>query len=140
MPNGTEIVMTAAEAKEALLLHAFSHPDSATDPRAEAGFLGSLRPFRGLNERNFVDVMAALRIVAPQLAGPGPLDRELVSALWGICHYALAWGVHPDGMLQRNKLITAADTDQLAGWVQEISYAVSMLLDGDDGAFQPLVR
>ncbi len=73
--------MTLDEAKELLLLHAFSHPSSADDPRAAAGFLGSLRPYAGsLNPGNFHEVMAALETVAPALEGSS-VDREVVSAL-----------------------------------------------------------
>jgi len=120
------------EAKESLLLHSFSHPDSAVDPRAAAGFLGSLRPYGGLNVQNYHEVMTALRVLAPKLGTEPRLDRDIVSALWGICHLALAWGVDPDGMLRRNGLIADADVRRLAAWVQTISYATMMLLDGHD--------
>jgi len=122
--------MTPTEAKELLLLHGFSHPDSATDPRAAAGFLGSLRPYRGrLEPRNFHEVLAALRVLSPTLEEP-LLDREVVSALWGIVHLARAWGVHEDGMLRRNRLISDADVATLTEWIETISYATCCLLDG----------
>jgi hypothetical protein len=125
--------MTEDEAKEILLLHSFSHPNSANDPRAETGFLGSLRPYYGtLNVENYHAVMNALRALAPKLRASEELDREVVSALWGICHLALAWGVHPDGMLRRNNLIAEADVLTLAGWVQDISYATMCLLEGSE--------
>ena len=122
--------MTHQEAKELLLLHSFSHPSSAEDPRAASGFLGSLRPFSGsLNPANLHEVMAALETLAPDLTGPS-LDREIISALWGITHLARAWGVEPGGMLRRNNLISEDDVSTLSTWVETISYATFMLLDG----------
>jgi hypothetical protein len=41
-----------------LLLHAFSDPDSAADARVEAGFPGSLRPYKGaVDPANYREVM-----------------------------------------------------------------------------------
>lgn len=130
--------MTEKEARELLLLHAFSHADAGDDARAETGFLGSLRPYRGvLNVVNYHSVMQALRVLAPKLAAGNEVDRELIAALWSICHFALAWGVHPEGMLRRNGLIADSDLRRLADWVLTISYATVSLIDGsgEDHAF-----
>src|SRR5262245_37045603 len=108
--------MTPAEAKELLLIHSFAHPD-IKHPKMECGFLGSLRPYRGhLVEESFHEVMAALRALAPTFHQP-TVDREVVGALWGICHLARSWGVHPDGMLRRNGLIQEQDIARLERWV-----------------------
>lgn len=104
----------------------------------QSGFLGSLRPFQGhLIEQNYHEVMAALRVVAPSLEQPD-VDREVVRSLWGICHLARAWGVYPDGMLRSNGLIQPADVERLDDWVERISYATFVLLDGGgiDRAFE----
>jgi hypothetical protein len=129
--------MTPAQAKEMLRLHAFCHPRSAEHPKAAGGFLGSLRPYQGhLVEENFVEVMESLRMLAPELSGI-TVDREVVGALWGLCHLARAWGLEPGGMLRRNGLISAADVETLAGWVDQLSYATMCLLDGsgEEAAF-----
>jgi hypothetical protein len=129
--------MTASEAKELLLIHSFSHPDSELG----RGFLGSLRPFDGhLKEENF-HIMAAIRVLAPSLGEPA-IDREVVGALWGICYLARMWGVHPDGMLRRNGLIEAEDSARLERWVDCISYATMILLGGggSDEAFSEYNR
>jgi hypothetical protein len=121
--------MTPDEAKELLMLHSFAHAD-VDHPKMETGFLGSLRPYRGhLIEANFHEVMAALRVLVPSLQQPS-VDREIISALWGICHLGRMWGVDPDGMLQRNHLIAPQDVKTLELWVDCISYATMMLLDG----------
>ena len=129
--------MSPAEAKRLLLLHSGVDADVA-DPRWQAGFLGSLRPYRGhLVPANLHEVMAALRVLAPELEAPH-VDREIMSALWGICHFGRAWGVHPAGMLRSNNLITEADVGRLETWIDCISYATTVLLDGGgiESAFQ----
>ena len=80
-------------------------------------------------EENFLEVMESLRALAPELSGT-TVDREVVGALWALCHLAPAWGVEPEGMLRRNGLISAADIETLAGWVDMISYATMCLLSG----------
>ncbi|EEF60634.1 hypothetical protein [Pedosphaera parvula] len=129
--------MTIAEAKELLLMHSFAYSD-VDHPKMKSGFLGSLRPFSGhLNEQNYHEVMAALLVLAPSLEQP-VVDREVVRSLWGICHLARAWGVYPDGMLRSNGLIQPADVERLDGWIEHISYATMVLLDGGgiDVAFE----
>ena len=129
--------MTTAEAHDLLLAHAGASPDP-NHPAFAGGFLGMLRPYKELREQNFHEVMQALRTVAPQLQAAS-IDRELISALWGICHFGRAWALETGGMLQRNDLITSSDADRLAEWLTIISYAVACLLDdsGTEEAFQP---
>ncbi|MBF9221484.1 hypothetical protein [Hymenobacter ruricola] len=128
--------MTTAEAYDLLLAHAGASPDP-DHPKFAGGFLGMLRPYHALCEHNFHEVMQALRTVAPQLQEPA-VDRELISALWGICHFGRAWALEKGSMLQRNDLITEADADRLDEWLSIISYAVTSLLDdsGAEEAFQ----
>jgi hypothetical protein len=125
-----------AHARELLLLHSTGHPD-VHHPTWERGFLGSLRPYRGLREANLHEVMAALVALAPELRRER-VDREVVAALWGICMLARLCGLHPDGMLRRNGLISDEDVARLDAWVQAIQWAVSMLLGTTDGPDAPL--
>ncbi|AIG76074.1 MULTISPECIES: hypothetical protein [Amycolatopsis] len=120
--------MTPADAREALLFHSCTHPD-VDDPRWRTGFIGSLRPFSGLREENYHEVMSALRALAEPLQADF-VPREVVSAVVGMCHFARAWGVAPDGMLGQNGLISAADAARLDEWIWTISYALAMILDG----------
>jgi hypothetical protein len=121
--------MTHTEAYTLLLAHATIHPDE-NHPLHSTGFLAMLRPYKGLIEGNFHEVMQALRVVAPDLQNGTSIDRNLVTALWGTCHYARAWALEPEGMLQRNHLIKAADQERLADWLNIISDTVSNLLEG----------
>ena len=98
-------------------------------PRWENGFLGMLRPYKGLREEAFHEVMACIVALADELLVER-LDRGTIAALWVICHLARVWGVEEDGMLQRNALITATDVERLATWIDCISYATMCLLDG----------
>jgi len=65
-----------------------------------------------------------------------------MGSLWGICVLAECWGVEPDGMLQRNKLISPDDVQRLAEWIKIISWTVMLLLDGagDEAAFEMYKR
>ena len=92
--------MTVEEARELILLHGYSHPD-LDHPKLETGFLGSLRPYQGLNEENFREVKEAIRVLAPEIQAREVVDKQIVSALWAICFCALAWGVYPEGLLER---------------------------------------
>ena len=123
--------MTTDEAKLLLLMHSFCHPD-IHHPKMETGFLGSLRPYRGLKVENFHEVMTALRVLAPLLQ-ESQVDRDIVGALWSICDLSYSWGVHPEGMLRRNDLIAHADVVRLERWGNRISYASRILLGGVSG-------
>lgn len=122
---------------ELLLFHSFSHPD-IDHPKMETGFLKSLRPCQGhRNEQNFHEIMEAIRVLAPSFQQP-TVDQEVVCSIWTVCELARAWGIHPDGMLQRNHLIKTEDVKLLADWIGCISFATMILLDkgGLDVAFE----
>jgi hypothetical protein len=122
--------MTFDEARERLRFHCGSHPD-IQDPRWEQGFLQSLRPYRGLDETAYHDLTACIDAVSDHLQHSDTLDRDIINSLWGICHFARAWGLTEDGMLRRNNLITPADQEKLDGWITLISYRIAMWLDGN---------
>ena len=122
--------MNSAEATRLLLLHSFSL-DELDNPQMTGGFLGSLRPYKALRPENFHQVMEAIGVLKPQLQAP-QIDCEIMRSLWSIYHLARAWGVHPDGMLRRNNLITPADVERLESWIEAISETTSLLLEGAD--------
>jgi hypothetical protein len=129
--------MSPDEARELLSFHCCANPNT-DDPRWQQGFLSMLRPYGGLREPVFHEVMACVKALADELVAD-KLDRATISSLWGICHLGRAWGVEEDGMLRRNGLITDTDKSRLADWIDCISYAVLMLLDGSgvEEAFEP---
>jgi len=82
-------------------------------------------------EEGYYELMEAIRTLAPQLHAR-EVDREIISALWGICYLAWLWGLEPDGMLQRNGLIAPEDIERLSRWLEALGYAVMRLLEGGD--------
>lgn len=123
--------MTPQEAKEILLFQSGAH-DEIDDPRWESGFLRNLRPFTGLREENFHQIMEAIRALAPTLSNSKTCDTGVVSALWSICHLGRAWGLDSEGMLQRNGILNHEDTKRLQHWINNISYTCHCLFDGCD--------
>ena len=123
--------MNYAEAQHRLLLHGPGTTDATGQPLVlEHGFLGCLRPYTGLREENFHQLMEALLTAGDQLHQSTQVDRELAYAVWAICHSARGWGLAPGGMLQRNQLITAADTARLERWVDTVEIVALRLLCG----------
>src|SRR5262249_9474827 len=116
-----------------ILMHGMGREDV---PLEEAllrdGFLGCLRPFSGLREENFLQVIHAIVALKPHLAGQQVWERRLVEGLWELTKTARAWGLDPGSMLQRNRLLSTADTARLLRWVNCIEMAVSRLLRGGD--------
>src|SRR5471030_441238 len=93
------------EARHVLLLHGIGTTDQAGNPLVlEDGFLGCLRPYSGLREKNFHQLMEALFVVGEEFQKASQVDRETVRAIWSICESARYGGLHPNGMLQRNNL------------------------------------
>ena len=124
--------LTIQDACTLLAKHSFTH-DDLDDLTMANGFLGSLRPYRGsLNHDAFIDVMACLRAVGPALSTDDMIQRNTISNLWTICHLARDWATHPDGMLQRNNLISDTDIATITEWVDCISYATMIFLDCQD--------
>ena len=123
--------LTFEQAREQLGFHS-GRDQRIDDPRWDNGLLATLRPYRGLRRDAMESVMECVDAVAAHLMGAEPLDREVISSLWGICHFVRAWAIHPDGMLKRNGLISDADASALEDWLEDFSYRVSTLLDGVD--------
>ena len=74
--------MSYEDAVNLILMHGCGRDDV---PLVEAlfpeGFLGSLRPFSGLREDNFLQVMDAIIALRPHLAGQPVWERRLVEGL-----------------------------------------------------------
>jgi hypothetical protein len=121
--------LTLLEARELLQMHSGRHGDT-NHPKWEFGFLGSLRPYSGLRIENFHEVMACLRVLAGELEDGTTCDKDLIAAIWGICHLGRSWGVESGGMLRSNGLISTDEVDRLDSWINQISYAMFCLLDG----------
>ena len=114
------------------MAHSYLGTDSK-DPVQVSGFIGSLRPWQGLREENFRQVLEALDVLSEELLNAPLLDRDIVSALWGICYLGRSWGVEPGASLRRHHIISDADVQTLAAWIDTIETRVLFLLDGSEG-------
>lgn len=74
--------------------------------------------------------MEALLTVGERIHKNQQVDREIVQTVWSLSWYGRAWGLHPDGMLQRNKLITAEDAKRLELWIDTVEQTALGLLAG----------
>lgn len=74
--------------------------------------------------------MACLKVLASDLVSEAACDKDLVAAIWGICHLGRSWGVEAGGMLRSNGLISTDEVNRLESWIRQISYAMFCLLDG----------
>lgn len=120
------------EAVNLILMHGIGRDDVPLDEALiPNGFLGSLRPYTGLREENFLQVMEAIIGLAPHLAGKDFFERRLVSGLFELVHRTRAWGLDPHGMIQRNKLMSPAETKRLWLWVTCLEMAIYRLFHGD---------
>ncbi|MCO5169406.1 MAG: hypothetical protein M9894_23935 [Planctomycetes bacterium] len=130
--------LDSVSALNALLAHAGNRSD---DPRSDTGFTGMLRPYTGLRESNFVEVMEALYCLRDELRGD-LIPRCCVASAWDLCRTARTLGLSPRTSLQRNRLISADDVQRLASWVETIEASTLFLLHGKDDsiAFFGMIR
>ena len=124
--------MNKEEAKQILKYHSFTSED-VNHPKMENGFLGMLRPFSGkLIEENYHEVIKAIKTLADEFRDKKQIDKDVISAIWGICHLTRSWAIEQNGMLQRNNLIQKEQVEKLENWIENISYATFLILDGCD--------
>lgn len=122
-------------ARNLILMHSSGREDvPLEDALFQEGFLGSLRPFSGLREGNFLQVMDAIIALRPHLAERPEWDVRLVEGLWGLVVTARNWALDPGSMLQRNRLLSSADTERLRLWVTCIEIAIARLMRSGDPA------
>ncbi|MDB5306347.1 MAG: hypothetical protein JWO38_549, partial [Gemmataceae bacterium] len=123
--------MEYAEARHQLLLHGPGTSGADGEPLFhEDGFTVSLRPYTGLKEKNFHLVMEALLAVGERLHREPQVDRDVVWAVGVICSTGRDYGLRPDGMLRRNRLITAADVGRLELWIDTVERSALSFLGG----------
>lgn len=109
------------------------HAGCATD-YYEDGFVASLRPYIGLRERNFHQVVEAVLSVGAEFASSENVERSIVYSVFDMTSTARRWGVDEGGMLVRNRLITPEDRKRLGDWVQRIELMMLPLLAGQSPA------
>lgn len=118
--------MEFSEARSIIRMHA----GAEDGPRMATGLVASLRPYAGLDDGTFEEVMRAVAAVADRLGAGLDVDRGLIHALWSMCRTARLWGVDESGMLVRNRLISPDDRRKLEAWVDVIESTTLDLLWG----------
>jgi hypothetical protein len=92
------------------------------------GLIGRLRPYRGLDERDFAELVQALITLHPVVFNAPAVERDLVAALWSLCQSTCTIGIDPKGLVVRNGLATASDVRALERWIDSIeSFSTRML-------------
>lgn len=111
--------MDLVKATQILLRHCGEPEDK--DPLGDAAhshsLLASLRPYSGLREELFHECLQASYIVCDEIVKSRFADPRLISNIWNMCSLSRQWGLHSDGMLRRNKLISSEDLDRLTHWI-----------------------
>jgi hypothetical protein len=124
------MAMNYDEAKQLLRLHVGVIDDARREMILKDGFVTGLRPYTGLQEKNFHLVMEALFTVGDRIHEAVQVERDLIATIWSLCFYPRIWGLRSSGMLQRNKLISSYDTIRLESWVDAVEQTALALLDG----------
>lgn len=114
--------MTPSEARELLQLHSGRHED-IYHPKWEHGYIGCLRPFTGLRDENFHEVMMCLKVLAPEIENAAAYDQSLHAACWALCHLGRSSCVDQHS-------IPVYQAQRLDRWSDHISFAMFALLDG----------
>lgn len=118
--------MQLSEAKFLIRMHA----GTVEGPKMDTGFIGCLRPYRGLDDENFEEVVEAIATVANDLEVGPQVDRDVIFALWSMCQTARIYGVREGGILTRNHLTSPDDRRKLEMWVNIIESMTLRILRG----------
>lgn len=119
--------MNAVKAKERIRLHA-----GLVIREGEPCLVGRLRPFAGIAEADFADLVEALVTLHPLLTSVSAIERELCAALWDICYRARALALDRDSSIRRGGLASDAELSTLAAWIDCIESFVLRMLHGVD--------
>ncbi len=124
--------MDYRDALNTILMHGIGRNDvPLSEAVHEHGFIGCLRPWSGLRDENYRELMAAIVSLRESLAGRDQWPTELVVGIMGIVRMAHCWGLDETGMLRRNNLISDSDVAKLRFWVRRIEAVVEQLLMGN---------
>lgn len=116
--------MTKDDAKELLRYHGLAEGYLFL-PKARVGFLGLIQQMPiELNEKNYHEIMTAIKVLAEDLRIGETVDREIITLLFKITYFSQCWLID----LQQSKLIRPEQAEQLVSWVGVISGATMDLL------------
>lgn len=119
--------MTPAEAKRAILIHSGWLLDDA-----KAGLLDSLRPYRGIREEDFAEIVEAILVVHRETDGVERIEKEVVGALWDLCRRIRWLALEPGSGVRANRLASAEEIERLAAWVHAIESMTIQVLSNHE--------
>jgi hypothetical protein len=82
--------------------------------------VGSLRPFQGLCEHDFLDLMTSLIGVQERISRPTRIERDIVCACWHIRSQMTVLALDELSPLRRHKLISQRDFERIHYWHRAI--------------------
>jgi hypothetical protein len=92
--------------------------------------LGNLRPFTGLNNSHFSEIVKAIYFVAPHLNASSP-DRGLIFTLWNLTRTARnCTSGSPNSSFPGRNFISPAEKETLDRWIDVIETIALYLLRG----------
>jgi len=98
------------------------HAGITEGPRMEDGILGTLRPYNGLIERNFHEVVNSIYYLQGDL-GSTTVQNDVIRSIMVILTTMREWGMSPTSMLRRNRLIDEESLLRLGNWYSVIEDA-----------------
>lgn len=118
--------MRASEAIDRILIHAgFSSSE-------ERGLLHSLRPYTGLDERHYVDLILAVAFWHEDIQRTQKIDKIVPAALWEVCWVSRLLALRVNSPLRRNALISPEDVSRLEHWIDSLEAMCVRSLSGVD--------
>ncbi len=91
--------MEYEDALNTTLMHGVGRSDvPLSEALCETGFIGCLRPWSGLRDENYVELMTAIVSLRHSLAGRAEWPTELVGGIVGITRMAHCWGIDETGI------------------------------------------
>jgi hypothetical protein len=121
--------MELIDAKRQILFHAGWALSSVS---GSPSFLEWLRPYQGLSELAFAEIIHSIIIWHPHTVTSQIVDKEIVHALWDLCYQARGLVLRTNSSVQTNKLIASDDLERLWWWIDAIESASLRTLQGLD--------
>ena len=119
--------MNTKDAIDLLRTHA-----GITFSECNLGMVGRFRPYTGLNESDFVEVLTAILQLHSEWMNSEFIEKAAISAIWEICDRSRVLMLDPQSQIRRNKLAPESELARLAYWVGAIEHLVGGTLRGLD--------
>lgn len=127
--------MNIIEAKHALRRHAIGVDLEGVWLPEDDSMALCLRPYKGIYEKHFIEILQALVSVADEIKSSDRADREVIYLLWELTRFVRCATAGPhEPTFHGKKLISPDDKRMIDGWMWIIESATLDLLQGRDVA------